>query len=157
MTGKLLAAVRKLVAELTAHTAYHAPVRYRVVQVAPDNRLRLQIVRKASGFPDTLPLRMQTGVPGTKGVPALGSVVLVQFIEGDPSMPIITHFARPDEPGFVPVSATLDASTLLELGESAAQVKIADGLLGAARVGDAVQAGAFSGTIVAGSTKVQVG
>lgn len=155
--GKLLETVKALVRELTAHTAYHAPVRYRVVQVGPDGRLSLQIVRKASGFPDVLPVQLQAGMPGGKGKPALGSIVLVQFIEGDPTMPIVTHFARPDDAAFVPTEAALDASALLELGKSADTVKLADGVLPVVRVGDAVQAGPFSGTAVGGSTKVMAG
>lgn len=127
VTGKLLATLRALVREMTAHTDYHALIRYRVVSVAPDKRLRLQIVRKASGFPDVLPISIVPGLPGGKGEPAAGAIVLVSFIEGDPSMPIVTHFSRPDDPKFLPVNASLDATGTLELGASAALTALGSG------------------------------
>lgn len=141
MTGRVLEAFRALVAELMAPTAYHAPVRYRVVLAASGDRLELQIVRKGSGFPSTLPLSMQPGQPGAKGTPALGSTVLVQFIEGDPSLPVVTHFARPDEEGWKPTASWLDTTGVLKLGESATLVELAGGAAKVGRVGDTTHAG----------------
>jgi hypothetical protein len=143
---KLLGALRAIVLQLVAPTAYHVPVRYRVVQVGTDDRLRLQVVRAATGFPDTLPVQIHPGVPGAKGVPALGSTVLVQFIEGDPALPIVTHFERPDGAGFVPTSSSLDASGTVRVGESADLVHLATGseinpLVTAAPVGRALRYG----------------
>lgn len=148
MTARVLEALRVLVREIMAPTAYHVPVRYRVVLASAGDRLELQIVRKVSGFPDTLPLSMQPGAPGAKGTPALGSMVLVQFIEGDPSLPVVTHFARPDEQGFIPTAASVDASGTLQLGEHATLVELAAGGAKVGRVGDTVHAG----TIVLGHT-----
>lgn len=127
VTGKLLSTLRALVRELTAHHDYFALVRYRVVSVAPDKRLRLQIVRKATGFPDILPISIVPGVPGGKGEPAPGAIVLVSFIEGDPGMPVVTHFAGPGDPAFIPAAASLDASGTLRLGASATLTELGSG------------------------------
>jgi hypothetical protein len=160
--GKILAALRAIVREYLAEAGvqFHYPVRYRVTKVAPaDKRLHLQIVNKKSGFPDALPISLWPGSPGATGEPALGSLVLVQFIEGDPTMPIVTHFNSPQNSTyFVPVKASLDASTLLQLGASSDAVEVGKtALLAAARQTDAVQAGPFAGTITGGSLTVKVG
>ena len=96
VSDRLMSACRKLVLELTTPLRFHALVRYRVVQTIA-GRLELQIVRKAFGFPDILPIGIACGIPGGKGTPANGSVCLVQFIEGDPGLPVVTAFARPDD------------------------------------------------------------
>jgi hypothetical protein len=70
--------------------------RYRVREVAPDGRLNLQAVRKAVGLPDILPISVWPGVPGSTMKPVLGSEVLVEFIEGDRTMPIVSGFASGD-------------------------------------------------------------
>lgn len=68
------------------------------------------------GFPDVLPVSVAPGVSGAKSQLTLGSLVLVEFVDGDPAQPVITHLARPDDPGFLPVSTTIDASGDLSLG-----------------------------------------
>ena len=56
-----------------------------------------------------------------------GAVVLVEFIEGNRSLPLITHFSTPDDPAFLPVSVALDASGTVAIGPSASTVALAGG------------------------------
>lgn len=103
--------------------------RYRVVGMA-GQRVQCQAVRKAAGLPDIAPISMWPGVAGAHAELANGAEVLVEFIEGDRSAPVITHFAGADGIGFVPVSLAL-----------------AGGGPAAARVGDAISAGG-PGTLI---------
>jgi hypothetical protein len=81
--------------------------RYRVVAMAADGRVSLQSVRRASGLPDIEPISQWPGVPGAFSELTPGAEVLVAFVEGDRSSPVITHYAGKDGAGFVPVSLTL--------------------------------------------------
>lgn len=128
VTDRVASLLRKIVVELTECYRYNALVRYRVIKVAPaDKRLHLQIVSKRSGFPDMLPISIWPGLPGGHGEPTPGAVVLVQFIEGDPGQPIVTHFARKEDGAFLPVRASLDATDLVRLGEHAGLVELGSG------------------------------
>lgn len=108
--------------------------RYRVVQMASE-RVNLQSVRKAAGLPDVLPVSMWPGIAGAHAELTPGAEVLVEFLEGDRTLPIVVAFAGKGGPGFVPVSLTLG-------GESGS---------GAARIGDNVEVllppAVFSGTV----------
>lgn len=137
-TAKVLAALKAFVLQHVEPLKLNALVRYRVISVGADKRLSLQIVRKAAGFPDVLPIDIWPGLPGGHGEPAAGSVVLVTFVEGNPSMPVVTHFARKSDAGFVPVNASLDASSTLRLGEHATDVNAAKALGAVIREGDTV-------------------
>jgi hypothetical protein len=85
--------------------------RYRVVHVAVDKRLDLQVVRKQTGLPDLTTVAVMPGVPGAYPEPTPGCEVLVAFIDGDKTQPIVTHFGGSDRPGFVPVALTLGGSS----------------------------------------------
>jgi len=123
-----------------------------------------------NGNLDALPTDTTLSLPGIQAIPirlplgaakpAVGSSVLVGFVNGDPTRPYVA--------GTVPtcLTASVDASVELDLGKSALYVNIAGALSpipgptipgAAARMGDLVQAGPFAGTIVSGSAKVQVG
>lgn len=152
--SKVLALLRRLVTQSLEPTRYHAAYRYRVVRMA-SARVELQLVSRAVGLPDVLPVSLQPGVPGCVADLANGSIVLVMFVEGDPAQPVVTHFSRPDDPSYIPVNLGIDATGELTLGASAASVEIASPLAtqGVARVGDSV--GPF--VITTGSTKVRAG
>lgn len=155
VSGKLLDVVRAIVEALIEPTRYYAHIRYRV-QLQQGDRLALQIVRPKRDFPDILPISLMCGAPGAGGDPALGSEVLVVFADGDPNLPVVTHFERPERPGFVPVTATLDASELVRVGESADLVELGSGseaLLTTQEVGRVIRYGdtvLLSGPITAG-------
>ena len=91
--------------------------RFRVSEMDGE-RVKLQAVSRAAGLPDILPVDMYPGLAGAHGELTLGAEVLVQFIEGDPSMPVITQFAGRRGPGHVPTKMTIDASSIL-LGAAA--------------------------------------
>lgn len=124
--NRLQRVLTAIVAELLEPTRYYAHVRYRVVKVTA-GRLELQAVKKLRGYPDVLPVSMMCGMPGAKGEPTPGSFVLVVFIEGDPKLPVVTHFAAPNENAFLPVSTRLDATALVRIGEHAVLTELGSG------------------------------
>lgn len=130
-----LAELWRALTDRLADAALFGLYRYRVVSMAGDGRVSLQAVRKAAGLPDIEPVAQWPGVAGTHAELAPGAEVLVAFIEGDRTQPIVTHYAGKGGAGFVPVSLTLGGS----VGAPAA------------RQGDTVEvvlpAGAFAGTI----------
>lgn len=142
--SRLLDAFKALVDGLTAQTKLHVPVRYRVVSVNVDGRANLQAVKKGP-WPDILPTPIRAGVPGVETELATGSICLVEFIEGDASLPVITHFSATTEGGWAPVSLRFDAAEIV-LGDAALSVG-----RGVARVGDT--AGPFA--ITSGSLKTR--
>jgi len=125
--NRLLAALRALIPHLLPRLPFLGMYRYRVVARNIDGRLQLQAVNRALGLPDVLPISIVPGLPGMTTEPTLGSIVLVEFLEGDPAKPRVTHFSD-EAGGFVPVSLTLDAQTTVRVGPSAAQVALAGGV-----------------------------
>jgi hypothetical protein len=59
------------------------------------------------GLPDLLPLSVWPGIAGAHAELAPGAEVLVGFIEGDRTQPVVLAFAGREGPGFVPVRLTL--------------------------------------------------
>jgi hypothetical protein len=133
--------LRSIAREAWPFAPFTVPYRYRVVSLAVD-RVSLQIVRKTAGVPDAPVVPMHPGVAGAWAALTLGTVVLVSFIEGDPSLPTITHFTpKGSTPGtWLPVRLTLDATDEVRVGETATTVTIGEsGSPGVARLGDAVE------------------
>lgn len=106
--------VDALAAFVRAKAGLHGAYRYRVVLQGVDGRLNLQAIDKSPGLPHLLPITMWPGVPGVSAMLKLSSTVLVEFIGGDRTKPIVTGF----EPGKVPLSVTLDA-VAIQLGDGA--------------------------------------
>lgn len=138
--------------------------RYRVSQMSVD-RVELQAVSRAAGLPDILPISMKPGVAGAHADLAPGAEVYVQFVEGSPSMPVITAFAGRDGAGFVPTRLTLGSATsapnAARMGDDV-QVSIPIGAVLVASPsppGFAPNAVAIplSGNITSGSSKVGIG
>lgn len=131
--GRLAGLLRSIV-ERASDGRCWGKYRYRVARMNGD-RVELQAVRKAAGLPDLLPVSMWPGVAGVHAQLTPGAEVLVEFVEGDRTMPIVTHFAGKDGAGFVPVQLTLGGPTGAP----------------AARQGDAVEVllppAVFSGTV----------
>lgn len=118
--------------------------RYRVFQMSV-HRVELQVVDKTLGLPDALPVSMWPGLAGVWARLQPGAVVLVEFIEGSATRPIVTHFEPREGAGFLPIEVLVDATDVLHLGPSAAEIRIG-GDDGAAvhRVGDAGTAGTLT-------------
>jgi hypothetical protein len=127
--GRLAGLLKSIVARATDGLLL-AKYRYRVVRMNGD-RVELQAVSKEAGLPDVMPVSMWPGVAGAHAELAPGAVVLVEFIEGDRALPIVTHFAGQDGTGFVPVSLALCGGTQA-----------------VARQGDLVQSGGPGTTVV---------
>jgi len=145
---KRLMAWSKLIEQMRPYDRYRGTWEYRVVQQTGE-RLDLQPVAVRFGLPDLRAVRCRYGIPGAKAEHGLGSLVLVDFVNSDPSRPVVTGFDDPDSPGWLPTKIEITASTQVNLGESPR--------LGVARQTDAVVAGPFGGAITLGSVRVQAG
>ena len=121
--GRLLGALQAIAREAFPRADFAFPYRYRVVEMAVD-RVQLQAVRKLAGLPDVLPATMFPGTAGTWASLTSGSLVLVQFIEGDPSQPIVTHYSTKDDPGWRPARLVIDAVNAVAIGEVATYVYV---------------------------------
>jgi hypothetical protein len=106
---RLAGLIRSLVERFT-DGALHGVYRYRVIKMALD-RIELQAVRKGAGLPDLIPVSAWPGLAGARVQPAPGAEVLVQFVEGDRTMPVVTGFA-PDTSG-APIARQGDAVEVL--------------------------------------------
>lgn len=126
--GRIDRALRSIVARYTDSRLFGS-WRYRVIRMASD-RVELQAVRRGAGLPDVLPVSMWPGVAGAHAELTPGAQVLVEFVEGDRTMPIITHFAGKDGVGWTPANVTLDATTLIKLGANAANFVALANLVG---------------------------
>lgn len=136
-----LEVLKKLIGQLMPDYRYRGTYEFRVVSQEGE-RLNLQAVRASLGLPDLRRVRVRPGLPGCRADVALGSMVLVTFVNADPSRPIVVGFEDAESGGFAP--------TTLEL--------LADGpTLGVARITDPVVAGPFGGTITGGSTRLKAG
>ncbi len=104
-----LAELMRSIVQRTSDGRIWGKYRYRVVRMSTE-RVELQAVRKAAGLPDVMPVSMWPGVAGAHAELTPGSEVIVEFIEGDRTMPVITHFAGKDGIGHSPVSLTFCGS-----------------------------------------------
>ena len=98
----------------------HGLWRYRVSQMDGD-RVKLQAISRAAGLPDVLPVDMYPGMAGLHAALTNGAEVLVQFIEGSPTMPVITHFVGKGGPGHEPSTITIDATSQIKMGAGASE------------------------------------
>jgi len=160
--SKALRAFRALIKQFTAPLEYHAKVRYRVVEKIVD-RYHLQAVRKGA-WPDQTFVSVKPGAAGYDASLALGSVVVVEFLEGDPTLPVVTHFAGPGEEGFIPISVAIAGADKAASGVGD-QVEVfmppimpvAGTVSGAPFVGTITIPSTLLGMIRTGSTKVRIG
>jgi hypothetical protein len=123
---------------LPAQRFTSGPYRYRVVERTGD-RYALQPVNPSLGLPSLPLVGVSPGVAGASAELALSSVVYLDFVEGDPGLPLVRSLARRDEPGHVPGAVTIDADSILLGTSSTASYAL--------RTGDLVQ---ISGAVVAG-------
>jgi len=137
-TTRRLGAMAKIVDALTARFRYAGVFEFRVV-TQDGERLNLQPVRVSSGFGDLPRAPVRPGVAGARNTVQLGELVLVAFVDQDPSRYVVVAHDAPDAPGWVPL--------ITEFG--------GPGALGVARIGDLVQAGPYTGVITSGSATVK--
>jgi hypothetical protein len=135
--------------------------RYRVVSMASDGRVELQAVRKGADLPDVRPISQWPGVAGAHAELTPGAEVLVEFIEGDRSMPIVTGYAGKGGAGFVPVSLTLGGDAGDDAARKGDAVTVAPGIgqtitLAGAGAGAGTYTFSFSPVAVPGSPPAAV-
>lgn len=118
-----LSTLMRLVDSRLPNFLFYSPVRYRVVGKKAD-RYSLQVVERRVGLPDTIHMSLALGIPGADVELANGTVVLVQFIEGDRSMPVITHFRREWNDTWVPIEMELRAIKKLVLSAASQFISI---------------------------------
>jgi hypothetical protein len=123
--------LKAIVRSMFPSLMFHVPVRYRVIAVkqggAPlRTRVDLQPINRHYGVPSLNNVDMLPGVAGCVAKLTPGSEVLVSFVEGDPSQPMITHYSRQATGGWIPLSLDIDAAAeivlnaaLIRLGKTA--------------------------------------
>ena len=117
--GRLARAFAGMVSALTEPARLFARYRFRVVQMSA-NRVELQAVAQIAGLPDVLPVSQKPGVAGAHAKLAGGGIVLVEFIEGNPALPVVSAYAGKDEEGHAPAELDFSVGTTLRLGSDAA-------------------------------------
>lgn len=143
---RFIRSIQEIVRETFPNYEFLAKYRYRVVKMAGD-RVDLQVVSKDLGLPDALPVAIWPGLAGASANLTPGAIVLVEFVEGDPTMPIVTHFEAEGGGGFRPVHAFVDASERVFIGTSDPNDPAARSI---ARVGDIVESVFPPKTVITG-------
>jgi len=116
--GRLAGALRRIVESVTDDRLF-GKYRYRVVSMSGD-RVELQAVVARPGLPDILPVSQKPGCAGAHASLAGGSVVLVEFVEGDRTLPLVVAYAGKGEEGHAPTELDLSVATTLRLGSDGA-------------------------------------
>lgn len=119
--SRLAAALKSAVREFSG-AQYLKVYKYRYA-LTQDGGMALQAVHRNAGLPDLIPVTGWTGVSGMTAGLALSTEVLVSFIEGDPSQPIVVGYSAIP----TPISVKIDASATVDIGASAPIVTIAGG------------------------------
>ena len=113
-TSRMSEALRRIVDAYTAGSRFFALWEYRIVQTSGDY-VDLQNVRASSGMPDLLHVptwpRLTYADNTPPILPALGSTVVVAFLNGDPSRPQI--MSRAGDPVLVGASAIASAGIVM--------------------------------------------
>jgi hypothetical protein len=123
-----LGALFRAIAQRVTDAPLIGKYRYRVVAMASDGRVELQAVRKGAGLPDVKPISQWPGVAGTHADLTPGAEVLVEFIEGDRSMPIVTAYAGKGGAGFIPVQLYVGGDSGPEAARNGDAVKVSPGV-----------------------------
>jgi hypothetical protein len=107
-----LAAFRDLLDVVDPARRFRGVVECRVV-TQEGERLNVQPVRTSLGFPDMDLVVVRPGAPGIRAEAALGSTVLVGFVNSDPARPYVAAFEDAEGDGFIPETLTLQAGGML--------------------------------------------
>lgn len=109
--GRLVGILRSIVGRAT-DGELHGLWKYRVVQMSSE-RVELQAVTgQRDGLPNVIPVSQWPGMAGLWASLAPGSEVLVQFVAGRRTEPVVTHFSGRDGAGWEPVELVLAAQSL---------------------------------------------
>jgi hypothetical protein len=105
--GGRLARALAAIARESVGAAYLRRHKYRVVLQGVDGRVTLQSIARGGAVPDLLQsVEVWPGVAGVTQTMGLGSTVLVAFVAGDPSLPVVAGF---EAAGGAPTLTTIEA------------------------------------------------
>ncbi len=155
-SSRALAAFAAILEQLDPDRKFRGVTEYRVEGIAGD-RVNVTPVRVSSGMPDLARVVARPGLPGCKGVPAVGSRVLVGFADSDPGYPYVAAYENAEGAAY--------AATSLNLGGTAGSplaARVGDGVtITSAALNAASSPGTFStgvvGTISSSSSKARIG
>lgn len=102
------------------------PHTYRVDVVHSDGRVSLRPERSDRGLEDIPRVDHWCGIAGGASLPMVGSTVLVEFADGDPTRPVLVSYQPLRSAGGKPTRTTIDATTL-QLGPTATVVELGGG------------------------------
>lgn len=145
-------AITAIVREIMGDVKFLGAYGYRV-QKAEGGKFSGTPESKSLGLPDLQDVPIRGSILGGQTATKLpgGASVVIAFVNGDPSLPFLLAGPHDSEPTEAAIKATSKVKV------DAPQVVINGGAQGCARMGDAVIAGPFAGTITAGSTTTKVG
>jgi hypothetical protein len=110
---------RSLILAALPQLRYAGMFEYRVVS-QEGMRLNLQCTRVSTGLPDLRRVPFSPGIPGASATVTPGCVVLVAFVNSDPSRPVVIGFADFESPGHPALIITLTTASLAVTGAIAA-------------------------------------
>jgi len=132
-------ALRQIFEALFPDLYYRGTYEFRVVFQSGE-MFTLQPTQSGPGMPELEGVPVRPGMAGLRADVPLGSRVLVDFINADPSRPVIRSFDDPSAPGWIPIELSLGPGP---------------GRVGIATFGSTVVAGAFAGTVTSGSAIIK--
>lgn len=91
---RLVGAFGKLVAYFTRRSFYLGRYEYRIDTATPTH-LDLRPATSSLGLPSLANVPVRVGVAGVSGDPIIGSLCEVQFLNGDPTRPVVVGFDAP--------------------------------------------------------------
>jgi len=158
-TTRRLAGWRKLFEALDPDRPFRGVVEYRVV-TREGARVNLQPVRSGLGMPSLRRVPAWPGIPGAEGDAALGSRVLVGWVDSDPSRPYVAAYEGSEGEGYVPEALRLGGPGGLDAARKTDAIAIsADELNEAGAMAGMTPvtfASGVTGTITGGSGRVKI-
>lgn len=149
---RMLANLRQIIRAEFPQLTYGAIYEYAIQAVAADGSTADAVpTSTALPLPQQIKIPLRSGLLGEAVVAKIGVRCRVVFINADPTRPAVIGADGP------PGTSTIDATQTMNIAPSATAVVIGAGSAYAARVGDTVVAGGFTGTITTGSTKTKIG
>lgn len=151
-SSRRVSALAQLVQQLFPDIRYRGVSEFRVVSQDGD-RLNLQPVRASLGLPDLSRVAMRPGVAGSRNNVTDGTLVLVAFVNANPSRPVVVNFDSPDNPGWIPQTVEFNTESVALLMTSDAFSVTSSGSSGITASDISLDAGS---TLTMGSAGVDV-
>lgn len=120
-TDRILASLEKLVGLFTRRLPAAFVWSYSV-ESATETSFSGRRLSPDCPFDDMPEIPLMPGIAGAGVRPAIGSIALVAFVDGDPAKPRVVGWDQQ-----IPISVTIDASERVRVGPSAEAVELAGG------------------------------